>query len=44
MNMIGQPPEPGAPRTVRVVHVRMTRTAVVAETTVMLDAERQVWP
>ena len=42
--MIGQPPQPGEPRAVRVVHVRMTRTVVVAETTLALDGERQVWP
>lgn len=43
MNMLGQPPQPGDPVPVRVVHVRMVRTVTVAETTTMLDGERQVW-
>ena len=42
--MIGQPPEPGEPKTIRVVHVRLVRTVTVAETTLALDGERQVWP
>jgi len=43
LGMIGQPPEPGEPRKIRVVHVRLTRTEVVAETTLALDGEREVW-
>lgn len=42
--MISQAPEPGQPRAVRVVTVRLARSVTVAETTIMLDAERQVWP
>lgn len=41
--MIGGPPVPGDPRKIRVVHVRMTRVQVVAETTLCLDGEREVW-
>lgn len=43
LSMIGQAPVPGDPRPVRVVHVRLVRTVTVAETTIMLDGERQVW-
>lgn len=43
MGMIGQPPVPGDPAKIRVVHVRLVRTAVVAETTLALDGEREVW-
>ncbi len=41
--MIGAPPVAGDPRRIRVIHVRMTRVQVVAETTLCLDGEREVW-
>jgi hypothetical protein len=43
LSMIGGPPVPGDPRKIRVIHVRMTRVQVVAETTLCLDGEREVW-
>lgn len=42
--MIGQPPQPGEAKTIRVVTVRLVRTVTVAETTLALDGERRVWP
>lgn len=43
LSMIGERPVPGDPRKIRVIHVRMTRVQVVAETTLCLDGEREVW-
>ena len=44
MAMISQPPQPGEPKAVRTVHVRMVRTVVVAETSLMLDSPSEVYP
>jgi hypothetical protein len=43
MDMIGQPPEPGEPRAIRVVRVRLVRAEVVAETILELPDARQVY-
>ena len=43
LGMIGEPPVPGDPRKIKVVHVRLTRVQVIAETTLCLDGEREVW-
>lgn len=41
--MIGQAPEPGEAKPVHTVHVRLVRVEVIAETSMMLDAARDVW-
>jgi hypothetical protein len=41
--MIGQAPEPGEAKAVHAVHVRLVRVQVIAETSMLLDAEREVW-
>lgn len=41
--MLGQAPEPGEAKTVHTVHVRLVRVQVIAETTLALDGEKQVW-
>lgn len=43
LGMVGQPPKPGDPTVVRTVHVRLVRVKVIAETTLALDGEREVW-
>lgn len=43
LGMLGEPPQPGEAKRIRVVHVRMTRVQVVAETTLCLDGEREVY-
>jgi hypothetical protein len=43
LDMLASPPAPGEARPVRIVHVRLTRTQVVAETTLVLDGERAVF-
>ncbi len=41
--MIGEAPVPGDPRKIHVIHVRLVRAVTVAETTLCLDGEREVW-
>jgi hypothetical protein len=41
--MLGGPPVPGDPRKIRVIHVRLVRSVIVAETTLALDGEREVY-
>ena len=43
IGMLAERPRSGEPRTITTVHVRLTRTVVVAETTLALDSERQVY-
>lgn len=43
LGMLGEKPEPGEAKKIRVVHVRLVRTVTVTETTLCLDGEREVY-
>ena len=43
LDMITSPPEPGEPRAIRVVRVRLTRREIVAETILELPDARMVY-
>ena len=43
LNMLSERPEPGNPRPVRIVRVRLIRTEVIAETILELNDARQVY-